>query len=70
MNTSEIIRAIEELPTLERIYIVERTIRSIRKSKDIQKMEKAASALLTDYESDYELTSMTKIDMDDFYEAK
>ncbi|MBN2806383.1 MAG: hypothetical protein JXR22_06965 [Prolixibacteraceae bacterium] len=70
METSEIIKEIEKLPVSKRFLIIERTIQSIKRNEEITKMETAASALLTDYESDYELTSFTGIDLDEFYEAK
>ena len=70
MNTSDIIKEIERLPLSKRIYIIEKAIQSIRKNDDLKQMEEAASALLKDYESDYELTSFTNIDMDEFYETK
>jgi hypothetical protein len=70
VETSEIIKEIEKLPVSKRFLIIERTIQSIKRNEEITKMETAASALLTDYESDYELTSFTGIDLDEFYEAK
>ena len=70
MNTSDIIKEIERLPLSKRIYVIERAIQSIRKNEDLQQMEEAANALLSDYRSDYELTAFTTVDMDEFYEAK
>lgn len=64
MRTNEIIREIQRLPIVKRIYIVEKTIRSIRKEEDNYQMRKAADALLSDYESDSELTAFTNLDFE------
>ncbi|MFA9392837.1 MAG: hypothetical protein ACERKD_23720 [Prolixibacteraceae bacterium] len=70
MNASDIIKEIEKLPISNRIYIVEKAIQSIRKKEEFKRMEEAADVLLSDYKSNYELTSFTNIDMDSFYETK
>jgi hypothetical protein len=70
MNTTEILNEITNLPLRKRIYVIEKAIRSIREQEELSKMEEAANLLLKDYESDYELTSFTTIDFEDFYEAR
>lgn len=70
MNTSEIIKEIEKLPLSKKVFVIEKAIQSIRKDEEYSKMENAASVLLSDYESDYNLTAFTNIDYDSFYEAK
>lgn len=70
MRTSEIIREIQRLPVQKRIYVIEKTIHSIRKQEDANLLKKAADILLDDYKSDSELTAFTNIDFEDFYEAK
>lgn len=70
MRTSEIIREIQRLPVQKRIYVIEKTIHSIRKQEDANLLKKAADSLLVDYKSDTELTAFTNIDFEDFYEAK
>jgi len=70
MNATEILNEITHLPLRERIYVIEKAIRSIREQEESSKMEEAANLLLKDYESDYELTSFTTIDFEDFYEAR
>jgi len=70
MRTNEIIREIQRLPVQKRIYVIEKTIHSIRKQEDTIQLKKAAEDLLVDYKSDKELTSFTTIDFEDFYEAK
>lgn len=70
MNTNEIIREIQRLPISKRIYVIEKTIHSIRSQEDKNAMKKAADALYVDYMTDNELTAFTNLDFDDFYETK
>ena len=70
MRTNEIIREIQRLPISKRIYVVEKTIHSIRTQEDKNAMIKAADALYGDYKTDNELTAFTNLDFEDFYEAK
>jgi hypothetical protein len=70
MRTNEIIKEIQRLPVQKRIYVIEKTIHSIRKQEDANLLRKAAELLLVDYKSDKELTGFTDIDFEDFYEAK
>ena len=58
------------MPISKRIYVVEKTIHSIRTQEDKNVMKKAADALFTDYKTDDELTAFTNLDFIDFYEAK
>lgn len=58
------------MPVQKRIYVIEKTIHSIRKQEDANLLKKAADSLLVDYKSDTELTAFTNIDFEDFYEAK
>ena len=62
MRTNEIIKEIQRLPVHKRIYVIEKTIHSIRKQEDKNELKKAADNLLIDYESDKELTAFTNID--------
>ncbi|HCI54946.1 MAG TPA: hypothetical protein PLN06_05830 [Bacteroidales bacterium] len=70
MRTNDIIKEIQRLPVSERIYVVEKIIRSIRTQEDKNVMKKAANALYADYKTDNELTAFTNLDFVDFYEAK
>jgi hypothetical protein len=70
MRTNDIIREIQRLPISKRIYVVEKTIQSIRTREDKNVMKKAADALYANYKTDDELTSFTNLDFVDFYEAK
>ena len=70
MRTIELIKEIQRLPMQKRIYVIERSIHSIRKQEDFSQMSKAANALLLDYKLDKELTAFTNLDYDNFYEAR
>jgi len=70
MTTNEIIREIQNLPIEKRIYVIEKSIHSMRKYEELSQMEKAAELLLSDYNDDKELKAFTSIDFDVFYEAK
>jgi hypothetical protein len=70
MRTTEIIKEIKRLPISKRIYVVEKTIQSIRTQEDKSVMKKAADLLYSDYTSDKDLTVFANLDFVDFYEAK
>jgi hypothetical protein len=70
MRTSEIIKEIKRLPIHKRIYVIEKTIHSMRKEGDKNQMIKAAESLYVDYTSDKELLAFTSIDFEDFYETR
>ncbi len=70
MGTKEIIKEIKKLPIQKRIFIIEKTLHSIRKQEETNQMKKAADELYSDYKSDKELTTFTDIDFEDFYETR
>ncbi len=70
MRTTDILKEIQRLPVSKRIYVVEKTIHSIRTQDDKNVMKKAADTLYADYKTDTELTAFTNLDLVDFYEAK
>ena len=70
MKTSELIKEIQRLPISQRIYVVEKAIHSIRQQDEASQMTNAADALLADYLSDNNLTELTNLDFDEFYEAR
>jgi hypothetical protein len=67
MSTKELIQNIKNLPFQERLYVIEKAIKSLHVSVENQ-MEKAADVLLEDYKHDKNLTSFTSIDFVNFYE--
>lgn len=70
MRANDIIKEIQRLPLSKRIYVVEKTIHSIRKEAEKENLKKAANELLSDYQTDENLTIFTEIDLEDFYETK
>ena len=70
MNTSEILKEIQNLPIQKRFYVIEKTIRSIRQQEDTSQLRKAAYALLSDYNTDKELTGFMVLDCEAFYETR
>jgi len=70
MRTTELIKEIEKLPVQKRIFVIEKTLQSIRKNDENSQMKKAAEMLYDDYTTDSELTVFSDLDYADFYEAK
>jgi hypothetical protein len=70
MKAYEIIKEITRLPVNRQIFIVERTLKSIRETEEQDTIQKAVNALLHDYSTDKELTAFTGIDFDKFYETR
>ena len=64
MRTAEIIKEIQNLPIQKRIYVIEKTIQSIRKLEETNQLRNAADKLYTDYLSDKELTVFTNLDFE------
>lgn len=70
MNTEKLLKEIEKLPLHERMYLVEKTLHTIRKREDLNQMNLAAEALYSDYTSNKNLIAFTDIDFEDFYETR
>ena len=70
MRTIDIIQEIKRLPVSKQFYVVEETIKSIKKNEVKYQMELAANELYEDYLKDKELTAFTVLDFENFYEAK
>ncbi|MEY3415925.1 MAG: hypothetical protein RL060_36 [Bacteroidota bacterium] len=70
METIALIQEIQRLPLTKRFYIVEETIKSIKKEEIGHQMEWAANELYSDYVNDKELTAFTTLDLENFYETK
>ncbi|MBP7849285.1 MAG: hypothetical protein KA053_03315 [Lentimicrobiaceae bacterium] len=70
MKTAEIIEELLRLPLNEQIYVIEKTIQSIRQQEDSSQMALAADRLDNDYRTDKGLTAFTNIDFEDFYETR
>ncbi len=70
MQALEIIQEIQRLPLTKRFYVVEETIKSIKKEEMNNQMELAANELYSDYTTNKDLTAFTSLDFENFYEAK
>lgn len=70
MQALEIIQEIQRLPISKRFYVVEETIKSIKKEEMSHQMELAANELYNDYATDKNLTAFTSLDFEQFYETK
>lgn len=70
MQTIDSIKEIKRLPITKRFYVVEETIKSIKKEEIGHQMELAADELYNDYVNDKDLTAFTSIDFVNFYETK
>lgn len=70
MRTNELIKEIQRLPIQKRIFVIEKSIHSLRQHEDTNQMKKAADALYSDYRSDEELVAFTNLDFEDFYETR
>jgi len=69
MEASEIINQINRLPLSQQMLIAERIIHSIRQINQ-PSLETAAELLYADYMTDEDLTAFTRLDCEDFYEAR
>lgn len=71
METTLILREIVKLPLSDKMLILEKTMKSIRKERGKKrKLKDGARALLEDYENDQELIAFTSLDSEHFYETK
>ena len=70
MNTTELIAQIDSLPFQEKIFVLEKIVKSIKQSEEQNILEKASSQLHSDYLNDSELTVFTNLDCEEFYAAR
>ena len=70
MQTIAIIQEIQRLPLTQKFYVVEETIKSIKKEEMGHQMELAAIELLDDYTNNKELIAFMALDFEHFYETK
>jgi hypothetical protein len=70
MRTNELIKEIQRLPLQKRIFVIEKSIQSLRVNEEKSQMKKAADVLFSDYKNDHELTVFTNLDFEEFYEAR
>jgi hypothetical protein len=70
MYAAEIISEIENLPHNQKFYVVEETLKSIKKDELNNRIETAADRLYDDYKQDKDLTAFTALDLESFYETR
>ncbi|MGO3182517.1 MAG: hypothetical protein ACTIJ9_06755 [Aequorivita sp.] len=70
METKELFKEIKRLSVEQRMRLIEKTLKSIRKSNFEKSMSMAAEKLSPDYKSDQELTVFTELDYEKFYETR
>lgn len=70
METKDIIKEIKQLPLQQRLVILEETYKSIHLEEKESKLDKAVQTLMKDYKENAELTSLTALDFEEFYETK
>ena len=70
MQTAVIIKKIKRLPIIQRVYIAEQTLHSIRMEERQTSMKTAVDAMLANYQTDKDLTTFTQLDCENFYETR
>ena len=70
MRTAVIIKEINRLPIVKRVYIAEQTLHSIRMEEQQSSMKAAADTMLKSYQTDKDLTTFTQLDCENFYETR
>ncbi|WP_056928550.1 hypothetical protein [Candidatus Symbiothrix dinenymphae] len=68
--TMDVLHEIYRLPISERMYIVERTIHSVRAEDSVHSLEKAVNLMADEYRTNKELTAFTHLDNADFHETR
>lgn len=69
MTTANIIRELERLPITEKLFVIERALKSIRTERE-KSLKAAVDTLYDNYKGDKELTVFTALDKEPFYEAR
>ena len=71
MTAVEIVKEIKKLSLSDQMLIIENAIKGIRKKATAKSdIATAAKLLLNDYLTDKELTVLTVLDSEDFYETR
>ena len=70
MHTEDLIQEIQRLPLNIKFYVVEETIKLIKKDEMKHQMDFAVHELLDDYNNDKDLTAFTALDYEHFYETR
>lgn len=70
MDTTSILKEIDQLPLDEKLSFLQKAIRDIIKHNYQQQMTFAADSMENEYKTNKELTAFTNLDLEDFYETK
>ncbi|MCU0326805.1 MAG: hypothetical protein MUF45_16435 [Spirosomaceae bacterium] len=70
MQTLELIDEIDKLSLDKKFFVIEHTLKSIKREENKLLMDKAVNILKDDYLINDDLTSFKSIDLDEFYEAR
>lgn len=69
MTATSIIQELEHLTVNDRLFVIERTLRTIRIEKE-KRIIQAVDSLYDDYNTNKELTVFTELDNEPFYETR
>jgi hypothetical protein len=70
MSTTELLKEIDRLPLNDKLFVLEKAIKDIIKHNYEQQMTVAAESMENEYKTNKDLTAFSKLDIEDFYEAK
>ena len=70
MSTSDILKEIHQLPLNERLFIIERALKELLLYNYQQQMTIAAETLENEYKTNADLTALSNLDCEDFYETR
>lgn len=70
METKDIIKEIKQLPLNQKKLVLNETFKSIQSDEKETKLDKAVQTLMKDYHENSELTDLTALDFEEFYETK
>ena len=69
MTTTNILRELDKLPLTDKLFVIERTLKSIRIETE-KSLTTAVDNLYDDYKNDKDLTAFTNLDKESFYETR
>jgi hypothetical protein len=70
MQTLDIMQEINQLPLDKKFWVIEETLKAIKREEIKHQMELGVNTLFEEYETNKELTIFTTLDFEDFYETK
>lgn len=70
MSATEILEKMNQLSPAERLFVIEKTLKSLISSNLSEQMTLAAESMESEYRINTELTFFSNLDFEDFYEAK